>query len=1356
MTIKINFDVAHNPEEPTLILARRNGDKLGKLNAKSIEVTDSLNDASEISFTVYKYIEDKIDILWQDIVNFKLVYCVEWNTWFEMTVETNEADETIKTVFCKRLGQAELGQIMLYNIEINTENDIAREDYDIDYPTVLFREITEDDTVEISKKKKNSSLLNRIMEKAPHYSVIHVDDTIKNIQRIFSFDDTSIWDAFQEIGEEIGCLFVAHSNSDEFGNIQRTISVYDLQSTCLNPDCSYKKKHDIAYRGEFTSECPECGSKLISEGFGNDTTIFVSSDMLANDIQFTTDTDSVKNCFKLQAGDDLMTATIRNCNPNGTDYIWYISEDTKADMSKGLFDKLDEYNVLYKKEYEKDISIDIEVVDKKGNIVKVIDEYNKLVDKYMYDYNLNSSVCFDCGYRGDFGIKTTCPNPDCGSDNVLLGNSLQRLENPLNGYPELMIAHYNAIDFEYYLRDSRMPYVDISVTETTAEEQLKKITDSISPVSVNSISTMSVFTATNAVSLMSKTYIDPRYVVEIDSEVATLEEGMGYLIWKGVFNVKSKIDKAREKEDGYVPTDSVQSIVTEVIINDNYKNFVTQKMEKALSKEDLNIVDLFKKSNNEFALELEKYSLNYLKNFENSCQTCLDILTEQGVGNEETWSGQEPNLYNDLYLSYDGKMSAIKSEINIRQEEIDWIVGIYDSDGNLKTHGMQSAIIEERNKIQDNLNFEKYLGEELWLELSSYRREDKYENSNYISDGYTNAELFKLANEFIQVAEKELYKSSELQHSISTSLKNLLVMKEFEPLVKDFQIGNWIRVLVDDKVYKLRLINYSINYDDLDDISVEFSDVDKPNSSVNSIQSIIAQASSMSTSYNTVQRQAQQGVKSNTVINGWFENGLDITNTEIIGGADNQTQTWSEHGMLFREYDEIEDKYNDTQLKIINSTLAITDDNWKTVKTAVGAYYYFDPLTGKLNKAYGVNAETIVGKLLIGEGLTIANKSNTFIVDDNGATLVNANFSMETANGNSKIILNPEEGIKIQGVTNGVLQDKFYVDENGNVMIKGALTSGSTVTGATIVSGNLNIGDGSFVVDNFGNLNIGKGKFVVDNNGDVNIGNGALSFDTETGDLSIKGKIVSGSTINDSTIVGGSLNIGNGAFVVDNKGNVTIKSGSISWGAVTGTDAIDKAISDAQAAAINAQTTANTANSKAVSAYNLAGEAVDLADAAGDDIVLLAKGEYTKAGSTFISGTNVYSPNISSPSITGGTITGTTIISTSGNKKATLTNSKLTFRVEGSYSYDVGYIQAYDDGDGTSSSAGHGLRIRGLWNGDGWNGGIQIQSSDYAGISLYAGSDIFFWVDKGATKTSVLDILDRIENASGSGTAVFG
>ena len=379
MSIKINFDMANNPETPTLILAYRNGRKIGKIVADGTVVRDSMTNPSEISFRVRKFLNGEKNTLWDKIVDFKLAWYQEADLWFEISVEIDESNETIKNVSCTQLGQAELSQIKLYNVEINTENDIARDDYVI--PTVLY-----------NPEHPEASLLHRIMEKAPHYSIIHVDSTIANIQRTFTFDDPSIVDAFQEIAEEIGCLFVFHSNSDANGKIQRAISVYDLESNC----------NACGHRGEFTSVCPECGSNNINEGYGEDTTIFVTSDELANDIKFVSDVGSIKNCFKLEAGDDLMTATVRNCNPNGTDYIWYISDAVKADMSNELVGKLESYDVLYKT-YQDDYVVDVDSYTLK--------KYNDLVYKYR-GYNEN----------------------------------LQGIATPIKGYPSLMMAVYNTID----------------------------------------------------------------------------------------------------------------------------------------------------------------------------------------------------------------------------------------------------------------------------------------------------------------------------------------------------------------------------------------------------------------------------------------------------------------------------------------------------------------------------------------------------------------------------------------------------------------------------------------------------------------------------------------------------------------------------------------------------------------------------------------------------------------------------------------------------------------------------------------------------------------------------------------------
>lgn len=965
MAIKINFDKARKPEIPTIVLARKNGDKLGQLNVKAIEVSDCLNDVSEITFNVHKYVDGEKCHLWEQIVDFKLVHCVEWDMWFEITVELDEATETIKTVFCKRLGVAELSQIMLYNIEINTENDIARDDYVI--PTVLYNE-----------GHPEASLLHRIMEKAQHYKVIHVDATIKNIQRTFSFSDISVYDAFQEIATEIGCLFVLHSNSDENGKIQRTISVYDLESYC----------DDCKHRGEFTEVCPQCGSTNVYEGYGEDTTIFVTSDELADGIQLTTDTGSIKNCFKLEAGDDLMTATIRNCNPNGTDYLWYISDTLKADMSPELVAKLEAYDDLYamfQTEYKATLNDGL------------ITSYNALVTKYK-KYN----------------------------------DKLEFINSPIIGYPSLMNAYYNTIDLAVYLQSTLMPTVTMS--DTDAKKEAAKLTvENLSPVAVTNIDHISVSTASNAVLAIAKIVVDSRYRVKV--ETSSLDNKTK--IWTGNFSVTNYSDEE----------DTWSSEIVSIVVNDDYASFVEQKIEKALKQDDtknLSISGLFALQQTEFALELQKYSLNCLDSFYNSCQSCIDILIEQGVADKDTWSGEEQNLYEDLYLPYLNKLSAIEKEIKLRQQEIDSIVGIYDENKELKTYGLQNYIVDIKNNIQESLNFQNFVGSELWMEFCAFRREDKYSNPNYISDGLNNAELFNKANEFIGVAKNEIYKSSELQHSISSTLKNLLVIEKFKPLVEHFVVGNWLRVMVDDEVYKLRLIKYTINYDDISKITVDFSDVVKANSTIKSVQDVVSQAASMATSYSSVQRQAQQGERSSATIKDWATNGLDATATKIVGGADNQTQTWDRHGMMFRKYDSINDEYDDIQLKIINSTIAITDDNWKTVKTAIGAYYYFDPLSetpNKLIRAYGVNAETVVGKLIIGESLGIYNNSGGLRFDNDG---------LAVTNGVNTVVINPNSD-SIFNIKNNN-QNVMSLDNNGNLVIIGDITAShlTLLDGATI------------------------------------------------------------------------------------------------------------------------------------------------------------------------------------------------------------------------------------------------------------------------------------------------------------------
>lgn len=952
MAIQIRFDSNNNPIQPTLVLAARSGERFGVIPAHNIVTSENMN-YPEIRFSVSKYDNGNIIPLWDEIRDLRLVWCVEWDVWFEIQLETKEDGATVKNITAKSVGVSELSQTNLYGVEINTEDDIARDDY---APTVLFNE-----------NNPEASLLHRIMEKVPHYTIAHVDSTIAGIQRVFTFDNKSIFDAFNDIETEIGCVFVIDSGSDSSGGIARTVSVYDLESYC----------EECGYRGSFTGNCPKCGSANITEGFGNDTTIFVTADNLANEITYKTNIDSVKNCFRVEGGDDLMTATFINCNPNGSGYIWYLTDELKQDMSDALRTKITEYDAVYTQAQ----STDETMLD-----AGAVTAYNTLIAKYRtYDANL------------------------------------EEIDNPIVGYPALMRVYYDVIDFGLYLKNELMPSVDTSGT-TAAQEAAKLTQAALSPTAVTNLMSCSTSTASSAVLAVAKTIVRSDYQVKV--ETGSYASG----VWTGSFTVTNYSD-----DDDTATSDSVS-----VTITDDQETYYQQRIDKTLknkSDDTTDIVALFNLELTYFRSEIRKYCLERLNAFHDACQACMDILIEQGVGNSETWASEENDLYTNLYLPIYYKLEALEGEIQTRESEIAIVDAAYDENGGILTDGLLSLIVKAVTDIQNELNIANYLGTALWTEFVSFRREGLYKNSNYISDGLDNAELFDRALELLETASNEIYKSANLQHQITAQFKNLLVMNEFRPLVNQFAIGNWLRLRVDDRIYKLRLVSYEVNFENLSDISVTFSDVTRTKDGLSDLQSILSKASAMATSYDSVKHQASGGNDSRKTIANWVASGLNLTQVKIIDSAQNQELVVTDHGIICREYLPLTDTYDSEQLKIINKGIYLTDDGWLTSRAGIGKFIYYDPGDNTEKEAYGVIADTLVGNLILSNKVGIYNEGSSIVLDEDGFKLVT------TQNYDSKTFQIQRKTIDSGGTE--TIENVIWLDNNGNANFKGNITATS-------------------------------------------------------------------------------------------------------------------------------------------------------------------------------------------------------------------------------------------------------------------------------------------------------------------------
>lgn len=881
------LDMNNNVVTPTVVLCHRNKHKIGAIYPISEwSITPDMYNKNECSFKVYKEVNGIATPLWDQIKDLKVIYIPEYNEYFQISIDKTQTNETVKTITGSNLGIAELSQTMLYDIEINTEDDIARDAYKMAY---IY------DPTDIS-----SSLLGRVLSKAPHYKIKHVDASLCKLVRSFSINDKSIYDFLTgDLADELNCLVWVDS-------YDRSISIYDLENSC--PKCGHRAENETV--------CSKCRTTM-TRGYGEYFNVPVSNDNLSDSITVTTKDDEVKNTFRIQGGDDVINAAIRAVNPNGTEYINRFAAFQTEDMSKELIDQINAYQELY--------------------------------------------------------------------------------ESKRKPYKEIMNGLYDTIDQILYLTSSMMPSPETD--DTDANKELAKLTaDNLGMIAVQNLRVAGVTTVNNAVKSMADIYMSAGYKVEIASSTYSNQ------VWNGRFKVTSVDDENDTAINGFDIT---------LLITDDYETFITQKIQKILDKQDM--------SDEEY--DWTKYGLNRLSSFSDAYQSCIDMLIDSGVG--------DPNheFYTSIYLVYYNKKLEVDKEIQVREAQIK------------EQEDKEAKYEKQRDNIQSELNFEKYLGKDLYSEYCLYRREDTYQNDNYISDGLSNSEILSKAEELLEVAQKEIVKASELQVDLSTDVGNIWTIDEFKDVLDQWKCGNWIRVICDDDIYELRLLNYTIKDSDFSKISCDFSSVLKVSDGISDIKSVLDSAKSMAGSYESVKRQAKNAQETGKTVSEWVEHGMNAT-AVAIRDSDSQSITYDNHGLLARTYDDITGEYEPEQLKVVNNTLAITDDNWKTVKAAIGKIHYEDPKhPGDMLSAYGVLGETIIGKLLLGEALGIYNDGGSLKFDKNGLSI---------SNGTNSFVVNPNDETLISlSNNNGKI---LWVDTKGGLHLRGD-GSGLDITSNEAISG---------------------------------------------------------------------------------------------------------------------------------------------------------------------------------------------------------------------------------------------------------------------------------------------------------------
>jgi len=102
----MKYDVDGTPVVPDVVLSKHSGEKIGIIPYISgFTFKHNMNATDEISFDVYKELDGKQNPMWDNILDFRLVYIPDYkpddgkyDPWFEIYVSIDEGDETIKHV----------------------------------------------------------------------------------------------------------------------------------------------------------------------------------------------------------------------------------------------------------------------------------------------------------------------------------------------------------------------------------------------------------------------------------------------------------------------------------------------------------------------------------------------------------------------------------------------------------------------------------------------------------------------------------------------------------------------------------------------------------------------------------------------------------------------------------------------------------------------------------------------------------------------------------------------------------------------------------------------------------------------------------------------------------------------------------------------------------------------------------------------------------------------------------------------------------------------------------------------------------------------------------------------------------
>lgn len=412
--------------------------------------------------------------------------------------------------------------------------------------------------------------------------------------------------------------------------------------------------------------------------------------------------------------------------------------------------------------------------------------------------------------------------------------------------------------------------------------------------------------------------------------------------------------------------------------------------------------------------------------------------------------------YNTYIIAAGGKPIQTSTDVATVLSDIDNEISIISRD-----LGTAQRDYDIKNEEVENLRATAESFHEQYA-LSAYFADDKAlldELDNYIFEGSYNDEyvvitdIMGYAEKFEQMsilynrAKAQLERVSEPSQEFNIDAENFLFVKEFEHWSNQLETGCIINVelnsgdaVVSSEDYQandialLFLSSITVNYDD-HTLSMTFGNRFNKYDPKSLFEDMLGNVSKSANTLNYI-KETLYPIKSGEF--DYMKEEIATSRVLTMNAAlasNNEETTLDGSGLTIKERLQDSDEYDPRQVKLTGKSLVFTNDAWNTADVAIGEIILDDNTV-----AYGVNAQTLIGDIIIGNELHIKNSDGTDIltaVDDSIETHIGAGSELDSRIKQTEDKLNvsfrtvTQDGNEAFQVNSVVTENGFRFDKDG-------------------------------------------------------------------------------------------------------------------------------------------------------------------------------------------------------------------------------------------------------------------------------------------------------------------------------------